>query len=136
MAVFCKNRVTYGHFPIGNWSWKKSVPVKIYPFIACFEWHCKMKLGQTDGGTEKGQKDKKDFYHNFSKIATAQTNSFLYKKEILIELRTKPEGKYVNWPKVDLFKQFGGIRIEDNICMTTTGPENWTREEFARQMKK
>lgn len=61
---------------------------------------------------------------------------FYFIEPLLAELRTKPEGKYVNWPKVDLFRQFGGIRIEDNICMTTAGPENWTRDEFARQMKK
>ncbi len=32
----------------------------------------------------------------------------------------------VNWARVDTLKEFGGIRIEDNVLVTERGPENLT----------
>ena len=37
----------------------------------------------------------------------------------------------MNWEKVDGFRKYGGIRIEDNILVTETGRENLTRDAFA-----
>jgi len=49
---------------------------------------------------------------------------------LLGELKNTDNAKYVNWDRVDAFRQFGGIRIEDNILVTDTGRENMTRIAF------
>ena len=33
---------------------------------------------------------------------------------------------------VEELKPFGGVRIEDNVVATASGPENMTRDAFAR----
>lgn len=50
---------------------------------------------------------------------------------LLDELRTKPVAKDVNWNLIDRLKKFGGIRIEDNVVVTSTGAENLTRQAFS-----
>jgi Xaa-Pro dipeptidase len=56
----------------------------------------------------------------------------LYFIDMLLEkLRATPEGKCVNWDQVNELRQFGGIRIEDNLHITESGNENLTREAFA-----
>jgi len=35
----------------------------------------------------------------------------------------------INWQKVEALKPFGGIRIEDDVCVTANGPVNLTRTE-------
>jgi Xaa-Pro dipeptidase len=50
---------------------------------------------------------------------------------LLAELQQSDNAKYVNWKKVDAFRKFGGIRIEDDIVITETGNANLTREAFA-----
>jgi Xaa-Pro dipeptidase len=50
---------------------------------------------------------------------------------LLGELRKSDESKHVNWEKVDSFRKFGGVRIEDDILVTETGNENLTRPYFA-----
>ena len=50
---------------------------------------------------------------------------------LLAELKEKPEGKQVNWSRVDAFRRFGGIRIEDDVVCTENVPENLTRDAFA-----
>jgi Xaa-Pro dipeptidase len=49
---------------------------------------------------------------------------------LLGELKKSDDARYVNWPKVDSFRGYGGIRIEDNILITETGNENLTRAAF------
>ncbi|GLQ50320.1 Xaa-Pro dipeptidase [Dyella flava] len=51
---------------------------------------------------------------------------------LLEELRSKPEAKDVDWAKVDAFRPYGGIRIEDDVVCTHGEPENLTREAFAK----
>lgn len=51
---------------------------------------------------------------------------------LLSELKKTAEAKHVNWEKVDRFRKFGGIRVEDDIAVTETGYENLTRDAFAR----
>ena len=46
---------------------------------------------------------------------------------ILESERTSARGKMINWSKVDQLYPCGGIRIEDNIRVTSTGAENLTR---------
>lgn len=50
---------------------------------------------------------------------------------LLNELKAKPQAAHVNWAKVEAFKPFGGVRIEDNVLVTDGTPRNLTREAFA-----
>ena len=50
---------------------------------------------------------------------------------LLAELKNKPQSKDVNWDKVDKFRRYGGIRIEDDVVCTEDAPENLTRDAFA-----
>lgn len=49
---------------------------------------------------------------------------------LLGELKNETAGKMVNWKRVDDFRPYGGIRIEDNIRVTQDGHENLTRPAF------
>jgi Xaa-Pro dipeptidase len=49
---------------------------------------------------------------------------------LLEQLKAGPHGKHVNWRRVDAFRKFGGIRIEDNVVAKAGAPENLTREAF------
>ena len=56
----------------------------------------------------------------------------LYFIELLLaELKDKPQARDVNWSKVDAFRRYGGIRIEDDVVCTDREPENLTRDAFA-----
>ncbi len=50
---------------------------------------------------------------------------------LLAELKQKPAAKDVAWDKVDAFRRYGGIRIEDDVVCTDGDPENLTRDAFA-----
>jgi Xaa-Pro dipeptidase len=50
---------------------------------------------------------------------------------LLAELKRKPAAKDINWTKVDAFRKYGGIRIEDDVVCTEGEPENLTRDAFA-----
>jgi Xaa-Pro aminopeptidase len=52
-------------------------------------------------------------------------------ESLLSDLRKSENAKYVNWTKVDDFRKFGGIRIEDDIVVTDDGHVNLTRDAFA-----
>jgi Xaa-Pro dipeptidase len=47
---------------------------------------------------------------------------------LLANLASSEHAKAVNWQKVDDFRKFGGIRIEDNIIVHTGHNENMTRD--------
>ncbi|HKR76876.1 MAG TPA: Xaa-Pro dipeptidase [Rhodanobacter sp.] len=51
---------------------------------------------------------------------------------LLAELRDKPAAADIDWTKVDAFRPYGGIRIEDDVVCTDGAPENLTRDAFAR----
>ncbi len=55
-----------------------------------------------------------------------------FTQPLLDELRKSDNTKYINWKKVDEFRKFGGIRIEDDLVVTDNGHENLTREAFAK----
>ena len=50
---------------------------------------------------------------------------------LLEELRNKPEAAHIDWARVNAFRQYGGIRIEDDVVCTDDAPENLTRDAFA-----
>ncbi len=49
---------------------------------------------------------------------------------LLAELKNNPQSKDINWDKVDKFRRYGGIRIEDDVVCTDGAPENLTRDAF------
>ena len=50
---------------------------------------------------------------------------------LLEELRQGPHAHAIDWSRVDAFRPYGGIRIEDDVVCTDAEPENLTREGFA-----
>jgi Xaa-Pro dipeptidase len=50
---------------------------------------------------------------------------------LLDELKQKGLADSVDWARVDVFRPFGGIRIEDEVACMDSGPVNLTREAFA-----
>ncbi len=50
---------------------------------------------------------------------------------LLEKLKQDGHGDAVDWARVDAFRSYGGIRIEDDVVCTTGEPVNLTREEFA-----
>lgn len=50
---------------------------------------------------------------------------------LLAELKQNPAAGDVVWDKVDAFRQYGGVRIEDDVVCTAGEPENLTRDAFA-----
>lgn len=56
---------------------------------------------------------------------------FYFIESLLGDLRKSENAKYVNWDKVDSFRKFGGIRIEDDVVVSETGHENLTRQAFS-----
>lgn len=56
---------------------------------------------------------------------------FYFIEPLLAELKKSENAKFVNWAKVDEFRKFGGIRIEDDVVVTSAGHENLTRAAFA-----
>jgi Xaa-Pro dipeptidase len=51
---------------------------------------------------------------------------------LLADLRDKPVSRDIDWARVDAFRQYGGIRIEDDVVCTEGAPENLTRDAFAQ----
>jgi Xaa-Pro dipeptidase len=56
---------------------------------------------------------------------------FYFIPMLLDELRAKPAGRDVDWARVGRFMRYGGIRIEDNVHVTSAGTVNLTRDAFA-----
>lgn len=57
----------------------------------------------------------------------------LYFIDLLLEpLRATSAGKDVDWARVDAFRRYGGIRIEDDVVCTSGEPDNLTRAAFAQ----
>ena len=51
--------------------------------------------------------------------------------QLLEQARGDHRGTRINWARVDHFRPYGGIRIEDNLAITAGGCENLTRDAFA-----
>lgn len=49
---------------------------------------------------------------------------------LLQEADRDGRGKHIDWNKVEQFRPFGGVRIEDDVHITDTGRENLTREHL------
>lgn len=55
---------------------------------------------------------------------------------LLTKLRKSENNQYMNWDKINSFIKYGGIRIEDDICVRADGNHvNFTRDAFAELEK-
>ena len=50
---------------------------------------------------------------------------------LLDEVRANGHAGAIDWARLDVFRPYGGIRIEDDVLCTDGAPENLTREAFA-----
>ena len=50
---------------------------------------------------------------------------------LLAKLKDGAHTNDIVWSKVDAFRRYGGIRIEDDVVCTESAPENLTRDAFA-----
>ncbi|MBL8296974.1 MAG: Xaa-Pro dipeptidase [Rhodanobacteraceae bacterium] len=50
---------------------------------------------------------------------------------LLAELKQTPQASDIRWDKVESFRKYGGVRIEDDVVCTAGEPENLTRDAFA-----
>lgn len=50
---------------------------------------------------------------------------------LLEEARNGAHGRHINWHRVEEFRPYGGIRVEDDVACTAGEPENLTRAAFA-----
>ena len=50
---------------------------------------------------------------------------------LLAELKSSEKARYINWSKVERLMPYGGIRIEDNIYLSSTDTTNLTRKAFS-----
>ena len=68
---------------------------------------------------------------NLEENMTITVEPGLYAIDLLLEnLRGSPAESHVNWDAVDWLRPFGGVRIEDDVCVTADGCENMTRDAF------
>jgi Xaa-Pro dipeptidase len=51
--------------------------------------------------------------------------------QLLDAARAYPRGAKINWQRVEQFRPFGGIRIEDDLVAEADGCENLTRDAFS-----
>ena len=49
---------------------------------------------------------------------------------LLASLKSSDQAGHVNWDKIESFRRYGGIRVEDDVVVTTNGHENLTRPLF------
>jgi len=50
---------------------------------------------------------------------------------LLRRFRSGPEAQAFDWAAIDALTPLGGVRVEDNVLVTASGPRNLTREQLA-----
>ncbi len=50
---------------------------------------------------------------------------------LLLKLRASEHTNQIDWKQIEHLRQFGGVRIEDDVHCTDAAPENMTRDAFA-----
>jgi len=80
-------------------------------------------------------KNDNPYLRNTTDIAVGQVFTIepgcYFIKALLDEARALPDGGGLDWSLVDSLTPFGGIRIEDNIHVGASGPENMTRPHLS-----
>ena len=54
-----------------------------------------------------------------------------FNEQLLNAARADSRGQNINWTRVEQFRPFGGIRVEDDLAVTSGGCENLTRDAFS-----
>ena len=89
-------------------------------------------FAETDAGGTVGKPDGHPYLRMTRVLAPGMVVTIepgLYFIDMLLdELKEKGLGNSVDWEKVDAFKPYGGIRIEDEVVCTDDAPINITRE--------
>jgi Xaa-Pro dipeptidase len=49
---------------------------------------------------------------------------------LLRRFRSGPDAQAFDWARIDSLAPFGGVRVEDNVYVTPSGPRNLTREQL------
>lgn len=84
------------------------------------------------GCAQIAPKPENPFLRNTSRIEEGQIFTIepglYFIDALLAELRSRPEGKLVDWNLVEALAPLGGIRIEDDLLVTDAGTRNFTRE--------
>lgn len=50
---------------------------------------------------------------------------------LLAPLQAGPHRRSIDWGMIDTLRPYGGIRIEDNVLLSESGPQNLTRHAFS-----
>jgi len=50
---------------------------------------------------------------------------------LLRPFRSGPDAAAFDWEAIGALTPFGGVRVEDNVVVTESGPRNLTREHLA-----
>jgi Xaa-Pro dipeptidase len=64
-------------------------------------------------------------------VVTVEPGIYLI-ESLLAAAHADARRPHIDWDVVEELKPYGGIRIEDNVVATASGPENLTRDAFAR----
>lgn len=84
------------------------------------------------GCAEIKPKPENPFLRNTSIITEGQVFTIepglYFVDSLLADLRGRPEGSFVDWNLVEALAPLGGIRIEDDVLVTSSGARNLTRE--------
>jgi Xaa-Pro dipeptidase len=59
-------------------------------------------------------------------VVTIEPGIF-WNSSLLKSLASSDYSRFINWAQVDMFREFGGIRVEDDILVTQTGTDNLSR---------
>lgn len=74
------------------------------------------------------------FLRNTSDVAVGQSFTIepgvYFIEALLAPLRARPEGKLVDWSVVEALSPLGGVRIEDDVVVASSGVRNLTREHM------
>ncbi len=69
---------------------------------------------------------------NTTKVETGQVFTIepgcYFIDSLLKELESSPQGRMIDWKLVHELRAFGGVRVEDDLAVTTGGSTNFTRE--------